>query len=218
MGGVWANPNVDFTAAKKIVDADPADLDPQRRRTGSVPTASTKVAGMGTYLVSPQILKLVVPANADGGCVHHDGDHCHRERARDCRLGLARKRRSGPGPGPAPPPIGTQYPGGSGMRRARRAVVFMAAAFIALAGCGGPAGAGKFGDVVAADGPSPGSQVSPRGHFYLLDAKPGDTITQNVRVINPNDHAGHRDRRGGRRHHRRADRRAARHARAARRR
>ena len=34
---------------------------------------------MGTYLVSPQILKLVVPANAVAGDVHSDGDDCHHE-------------------------------------------------------------------------------------------------------------------------------------------
>lgn len=73
------------------------------------------------------------------------------------------------------------------MRRAGRAVVFMAAAFIALVGAVAPAGAGKFGDVVAA-GPAPGSTISPR-HFYLLQAKPGDTFTQSLRVTNPNDHA-----------------------------
>ncbi|HUI48031.1 MAG TPA: DUF916 domain-containing protein, partial [Acidimicrobiia bacterium] len=71
--------------------------------------------------------------------------------------------------------------------RARRAVVFVAAAFIASAGLTAPAGAGKFGDVVAATMP-PGSQASP-GHFYLLNAGAGATITQKIRVSNPNDHA-----------------------------
>ncbi len=70
--------------------------------------------------------------------------------------------------------------------RARRAVVFMATAFIVSAGVIAPAAAGKFGDIVAAT-PSPGSKLSP-GHFYLLDANPGDTITQSIRVSNPNDH------------------------------
>ena len=73
------------------------------------------------------------------------------------------------------------------MRRARRAVVFVTAALIALVGAVAPAGAGKFGDVVAA-GPAPGSTIS-AGHFYLLPAHPGDTFTQNLRVTNPNDHA-----------------------------
>ncbi len=73
------------------------------------------------------------------------------------------------------------------MRRARRAVVFVAAAFIASAGAVAPAAAGKFGDVVGAT-TAPGSQISPQGHFYLLDAGPGSTITQSFRVNNPNDH------------------------------
>ncbi len=74
------------------------------------------------------------------------------------------------------------------MRRVRRAVVFMAAAFIASAGAAAPASAGKFGDVVAATVP-PGSKVSPQGNFYLLAANPGDQVTQSFRVVNPNDHA-----------------------------
>jgi len=64
----------------------------------------------------------------------------------------------------------------------------MAAAFIAFAGAVQPAGAGKFGDVVTAT-VAPGSQVSPRGNFYLVAATPGDTVTQHVVVSNPNDHA-----------------------------
>lgn len=66
MGGVWASPNVDFTAAKSIVTADPADV----AHNGGAPVGPdgvTTVAGIGTYLVSPQILKLVVPANAIAG-------------------------------------------------------------------------------------------------------------------------------------------------------
>jgi len=66
IGGVWGNDVGDFTAAKKIVEADPADL----THNGGAPLASdgvTNVAGMGTYLVSPQILKLVVPANSTAG-------------------------------------------------------------------------------------------------------------------------------------------------------
>ncbi|MCU1464770.1 MAG: hypothetical protein JWM72_698 [Actinomycetia bacterium] len=74
------------------------------------------------------------------------------------------------------------------MRRVGRAVVFAAAAFIASAGAVAPAGAGKFGDVVGATA-SPGSKISPIGHFYLLDAKPGDSVTQSIRVSNPNDHS-----------------------------
>jgi len=66
IGGVWSNPQIDFTTAKVIVDADPADT----THNGGAPLATdgvTHVAGMGTYLVSPQILKLVVPANATAG-------------------------------------------------------------------------------------------------------------------------------------------------------
>jgi hypothetical protein len=62
MGGVSSAANVDFTSAKSIVTADPG--------AGGAPVGpdgSTTVAGMGTYLVSPQILKLVVPANAIAG-------------------------------------------------------------------------------------------------------------------------------------------------------
>jgi hypothetical protein len=73
------------------------------------------------------------------------------------------------------------------MRWVRRAVVMGTAALIASAGAIAPAGAGKFGDVVAAT-TSPGSKISPSGHFYLLDANPGDTVTQSIRVSNPNDH------------------------------
>jgi hypothetical protein len=66
LGGVWSIAAGDFTTAKTIVDADPADV----AHNGGAPFASdgtTKVAGMGTYLVSPQILKLVVPANSTAG-------------------------------------------------------------------------------------------------------------------------------------------------------
>ncbi len=66
MGGVYSTAAGDFTTAKKIVEANPADT----THNGGAPLASdgsTKVAGMGTYLISPQILKLVVPANAVAG-------------------------------------------------------------------------------------------------------------------------------------------------------
>ena len=66
LGGVWSNDVGDFTTAKKIVEADPADT----THNGGAPLATdgvTKVAGMGTYLISPQILKLVVPANSTAG-------------------------------------------------------------------------------------------------------------------------------------------------------
>jgi hypothetical protein len=66
MGGVWADPIVDFTAAKTIITADPSDV----AHNGGAPLGPdgvTTVAGMGTYLVSPQILKLVVPADSIAG-------------------------------------------------------------------------------------------------------------------------------------------------------
>ena len=49
----------DFTTPKTIISALPTN-------PGAVagPDGVTKVAGMGTYLVSPQIVKLVVPADA----------------------------------------------------------------------------------------------------------------------------------------------------------
>ena len=58
--GVTSAANIDFTAGATIVTADPA--------AGVVgPDGVDKVAGMGTYLVSPQILKLVVPSTAIAG-------------------------------------------------------------------------------------------------------------------------------------------------------
>jgi hypothetical protein len=71
MGGVWSTDNNGFTTAKSIVIADPLDgtthNGPGSPHNGGAPLGpdlATHVAGMGTYLVSPQILKLVVPANA----------------------------------------------------------------------------------------------------------------------------------------------------------
>jgi hypothetical protein len=66
MGGVWGHDNVDFTGGQVIVEANPADTTHNDGGTGAPlgPDGTTHVAGMGTYLVSPQILKLVVPANA----------------------------------------------------------------------------------------------------------------------------------------------------------
>ena len=168
---------------------------------------------MGTYLVSPQILKLVVPANAIAGAYTHDCDDCHRERARDCRLRSGKEV-----PVRARARAGTSAYRNGNTREA--------------SGCGG------F-DVRSSSRRPPSSRLrvqsrrpapessetwsprpcrpvrrSPRaGNFYLLDASPGDTITQSVRVSNPNDHAGHGDRRGGRRVDRADDGRAARPAR-----
>jgi len=66
MGGVWGSPNVDFTGGQTIVTADPADA----THNGGAPVGpdgTDTVAGMGTYLVSPQIVKLVVPSTAIAG-------------------------------------------------------------------------------------------------------------------------------------------------------
>lgn len=49
------------------------------------------------------------------------------------------------------------------------------------------AGVAENGDIVAALIP-PGSSISPVGHYYLLDAKPGATITQQIRIVNTNKH------------------------------
>lgn len=61
MGGVWSKGyNNGFKTARKICIADPADV----LHNGGAPVGNdgnTKVAGQGTYLISPQILKLVVP-------------------------------------------------------------------------------------------------------------------------------------------------------------
>jgi len=74
------------------------------------------------------------------------------------------------------------------MQRAQRAVAFTGAALLASTAAITATGAAKVGDVIAAT-VTPGSHLSPQGHYYLLDAKPGDSITQSIRVSNPNDHA-----------------------------
>ena len=60
-------------------------------------------------------------------------------------------------------------------------------ALVASAVVAAPATAGKRGDPIAAR-PVPGSQVDPKGSFYLLNANPGDVVTQSIRVTNPNKH------------------------------
>lgn len=62
LGGISESNNVDFTTAKPIIVADPGAVG-----APAGPGGVGTVAGMGTYLVSPQILKLVVPANAIAG-------------------------------------------------------------------------------------------------------------------------------------------------------
>jgi hypothetical protein len=70
LGGVYTIPQVDFTAGQVIVRADPANLlapdgiDHVNHGNGYAPLSidgNAHVAGMGTYLISPQIVKLVVP-------------------------------------------------------------------------------------------------------------------------------------------------------------
>ena len=69
VGGVYTQSGVDFTAGKVIVRADPGNLaaggtDAVNHGNGYAPLSIdgvTHVAGMGTYLISPQIVKLVVP-------------------------------------------------------------------------------------------------------------------------------------------------------------
>ncbi len=47
---------------------------------------------------------------------------------------------------------------------------------------------GKASDMVAAE-PVPGSQVAPKGSYFLLHAHAGDVVTQQVRLTNANGHA-----------------------------
>jgi hypothetical protein len=70
LGGVYTTAQVDFTGGQTIVTADPGNLaapavgDNVDHGNGYAPLGIdgvTHVAGMGTYLISPQILKLVVP-------------------------------------------------------------------------------------------------------------------------------------------------------------
>jgi len=72
------------------------------------------------------------------------------------------------------------------MVRMRRAVAW-AAAFVAFGGlAAAPAQAAKPGDVVAAT-PAPGSAVGP-GHYFVLPIAPGQSMTQQIRIGNNNDH------------------------------
>jgi LPXTG-motif cell wall-anchored protein len=78
--------------------------------------------------------------------------------------------------------------------RVRNAVVSLTAAFTVLGGitlgAATPAHAINRGDAVAMT-PAPGSSLAPHGdaHYFVLKAKPGDTIEQKVRITNPNKHA-----------------------------
>ena len=69
LGGVYTRADINFEAGKVIVRADPGNLaaggtDAVDHGNGYAPLSidgASHVAGMGTYLISPQILKLVVP-------------------------------------------------------------------------------------------------------------------------------------------------------------
>jgi hypothetical protein len=69
LGGVYTQSGVDFTAGVKVVIADPGNFNPGgtdlvNHGNGFAPVVDgVNVAGMGTYLISPQIVKLVVPSN-----------------------------------------------------------------------------------------------------------------------------------------------------------
>jgi hypothetical protein len=77
--------------------------------------------------------------------------------------------------------------------RVRNAVVSLTAAFTVFGGVTlgaiTPAHAINRGDAVAMT-PAPGSSLAAKGEgrFFVLKAKPGDTIEQKVRVTNPNKH------------------------------
>src|SRR3954468_11218622 len=49
-------------------------------------------------------------------------------------------------------------------------------------------GGGPAGDIVQAK-PADGSHLAPRGGYYVLPMGPGQTITQQVNITNPNSHA-----------------------------
>ena len=75
------------------------------------------------------------------------------------------------------------------MNRRNVVAAVLAAALVALsawAPAAYAAGGGVASDSVSAE-PVPGSHLSPSG-YYLLDARPGNTLTQSLHVTNPNDH------------------------------
>jgi hypothetical protein len=72
LGGMYTSSAIDFTAGQTIVTADPGNwalnpapgADTVDHGNGDSPVVDgVHVAGMGTYLISPQIVKLVVPVN-----------------------------------------------------------------------------------------------------------------------------------------------------------
>jgi hypothetical protein len=71
--------------------------------------------------------------------------------------------------------------------RARNTVAFLATVLAVSGIVAAPAGADERGDAVGAVVP-PGSSKAPGGNWYLLDAKPGDTINQTIRIVNANRH------------------------------
>ncbi len=77
------------------------------------------------------------------------------------------------------------------MRRARRAVVFVATAFIASVGAIAPAGAGKFGDVVAATRAARVQDLARRATSTCSTPIPVTRVTQSFRVVNTERPPGH---------------------------
>ena len=80
MGGVWADPIVDFTAAKTIITADPGRRHPQRW----CPARSRRRDQRGRHGHLPRVApdpEAGRPGQLDRRCVHDDCDHCHRGRA-----------------------------------------------------------------------------------------------------------------------------------------
>ncbi len=73
-----------------------------------------------------------------------------------------------------------------------RAVAVMAAALVAsglvVNATAAPAGAATKGSDVVTPIPAPGSHLAPHSHYYLLDMKPGELMTQTVVLHNDNDH------------------------------
>jgi hypothetical protein len=68
LGGVYSIGVQDMTTAVKVLKADPGNYatgtDTVNHGNGFAPVVDgVHVAGMGTYLISPQIVKLVVPSN-----------------------------------------------------------------------------------------------------------------------------------------------------------
>ena len=77
--------------------------------------------------------------------------------------------------------------------RSTGAVAVVAAALVAL-GLGAivaapPVGGATKGSDVVTPVPAPGSHLAPHSHYYMLNLRPGEAITQTVVLHNDNDHA-----------------------------